>query len=151
MKKIPLYIWLFFFNAVKQECVVVLVIIFFMTPSPQSQRIGKKMEVTMLLIHVVMQVCALHTEAGFRMECLVLNIKGTYFLNDNFHWIFFLFAVHKWGFCCLSGCVSTHRIWKGSICWIIWDISMLGLCRITYFAPWSPEYVSRLLQKGDWQ
>lgn len=45
----------------------------------------------MLLIHVVMQVCALHTEAGFRMECLVLNIKGTYFLNDNFHWIFFFF------------------------------------------------------------
>lgn len=69
----------FFLYSVKQECVVVLVIIFFMTPSPQSQRIGEKMEVTLLLIHVIMQICALHTEAVFQMGYLVLNHKVTGF------------------------------------------------------------------------
>lgn len=58
---------------------MVLVIISFMTPSPQSQKVGEKMKVMLLLIRVVMKICALHTEAHFQIECLVLNLKLTYF------------------------------------------------------------------------
>lgn len=46
------------------------------------------MEVTLLLIYVVMQICAPHTEAGFQMGCLVPNLKVTDFFNNDFQWLF---------------------------------------------------------------
>lgn len=34
-----------------------------------------------------MQICALHTEVGFQMGFLILNLRVTYFFNYDFHWL----------------------------------------------------------------
>lgn len=62
------------------------------------------MEVTLLLIYVVMQICAPYTEAGFQMGCLVPNLKVTYFFNNDFQWLF-LHSTNGTAVACLAALV----------------------------------------------